>query len=1351
MDWKVLLTEVAVDIIFEGSPLEENVNSTNSSSFGLLLLTYFLEHQKDNRATKKANAPVPFDQIDAHFYLIFSVTLFWLNVKNRSLYQVLLWILWLSNSKWLYLVLLCVYLITTGIFIFANYKALQLLDNDIKWIRRESRLLRANLDDAEGIKSLRSLIDQTTKERQPPDSGLNSSNSTDAEAVREAENDVFWVKETKNVVDSADKLVKDFECRRLELMLKRISLCLLSVIKNLSDTAKLCGETIQVTDGINSSLTKKMKSKFHSCESLEKSWSVIRTLLERPIEEHESKLVNYILQVGAGGIIASTLNKVEAVLKAIDQKELDSINGQSIKLQLMLLCPFLQHIKGLRLESQIEMAWLRELDETVSEAKAAIDTLLKVSSCKCKWLRIPNVINVWKAKQTFKEDMKYIDISFSDLLEQKEKYGFTFIIRDSSKSKHTYYHNTDIEENFQTHINSIRSYLEKKKWKRPWVSEQLGLICDQLEKMPELLDNSNSTAAIQNIREVWLNQMENIVKTVVSSLKTFLESSESSNIVRKTRAWFQLSRHIDQIKHHICVLERSIIAYSGELKEESSSVVGLEEDVEAVVTRLTANITERQDCNNNFDVFSIVGRKGIGKTTLAKKICSHRAVVAHFPIRVWLSGPQNWNLSSLNDIKVQVLGQPELVLQEKEDDFEYFKQRMHNLLAKDKYILILDNVSTLEAMDTLMEKLRLPETEGRKILLTSRNENLASEDDHHTIHRLRLRTKDESLSLLKQMVYISSSEETTALEIVRRCSGLPLSIVHVGYMMLMQDATASEALAKLSTCDFVKSGPKKCPGHLQKLLEHFEIFPVDCEIPARRLVALWVSEGLVELSGDNNETIEQVAEKRLSELIDQGIVQTVKRKTSGKVKACRLPFTGQPLNALPRQTMLAAHRLAHHYDKNGISFCLIHSDNGSTHDEQGDYRKLHSFLRFDTQQDDEPRDNIGFFLPADNEHQDGGSTTCRFKLGYKNLRSFLTFDPREGEEPGETIGNFLCKGIQRGRFQQLLVLDLEGVFKPEIPNTIAKLRRLKYLGLRWTYLQKIPSCIGNLVHLETLDVKYTYVHSLPSSIWKLQRLRNLYLHHNNRCKLMNQPRGLSFKKLQTLWGVFLDKDSPLKDCLDKSNDLRKLAMVFHLDKNEQKSLSSRMSKLNRLQTLRLRSIDETGKPNTLFLSPSSLNNLSRIELFGKIEDTGLIDELTCVHKLTEITLSASALTDDPMPKLGKLPNLKQLYLYSDSCKKASMVCKSDGFPQLLDLKIWKINDLKELIIEEKALQKLRDLEIRGCERLEVPDGLKNLKTLAELKLTDMPEEFSRKIVRDKMLIWGDITQSPLINILDKDS
>nr|POE76829.1 putative disease resistance rpp8-like protein 2 [Quercus suber] len=109
-----------------------------------------------------------------------------------------------------------------------------------------------------------------------------------------------------------------------------------------------------------------------------------------------------------------------------------------------------------------------------------------------------------------------------------------------------------------------------------------------------------------------------------------------------------------------------------------------------------------------------------------------------------------------------------------------------------------------------------------------------------------------------------------------------------------------------------------------------------------------------------------------------------------------------------------------------------------------------------------------------------------------------------------------------------------------------------------------------------------------------------------------------------------------------------------------------------------------------------------------------------------------------MPVLQKLHNLRSLYLNDRSYIGSSMVCSKGGFPQLLVLKMPFLFNLEELILEEQALQKLVELEIVYCDSPKVLTGLENLKTLQQLKLTNMSKEFIATIEETKERIWANL-------------
>ena len=616
---------------------------------------------------------------------------------------------------------------------------------------------------------------------------------------------------------------------------------------------------------------------------------------------------------------------------------------------------------------------------------------------------------------------------------------------------------------------------------------------------------------------------------------------------------------------------------------------------------------------------------------------------------------------------------------------------MHDFLWDTKYLVVLDKISTKEEWHTLKSAF-LNSTNGSRIVLTTRYKDVASHVNQNSVsHQLRLQTKDESWDLFTQVVRLPSETsqpeispdvdiqkvKKIAEKVVGIRGGLPLSILRLGYLLSGTKRVTSEELSRVLKhmdhnqtpwLETLELNEKDLPSYLRQCLSYFGLFPRDSEIPARRLVALWVAEGLAKPSGDELEPLESVAKKYLSELISRNLVQVVEKKLNGKVKRCGFPDTLRKLwlQRYPRSSLVQ--RLIICFDENDAS----------------------------------------------SSNNNASSTYIQNKLlSCRRPPSMLYFDSREGNKPGEDSGNLLRKGIAGGHLLQLQVIDLEHVFRPQLPSTIRRLTHLTYLSLRWTFLETIPSSIGNLVNLQTLDVKHTYIRTLPSSIWKLLKLRHLYMDQIYRSKIEHHPRGSFLPNLQTLQGAFVDKDSPLKDGLHRLANLRKLILAFLLKLSEQEVFAESLLELKHLQFLKLKSIDEMGRPQDLMvMCLSGLEKLSSLYLFGKLDPSIIKDGF--LQSLTELTLLASRLSDDPIPELEKLHNIKSLSLYSGSYIGNSMVCSIGGFPQLLVLKFWMLQELEQWTIEQQAMPKLKQLEIRSCKRLRVPTGLSHLKNLREL-------------------------------------
>ncbi|KAL0451271.1 UNVERIFIED_CONTAM: putative late blight resistance proteinR1B-12 [Sesamum latifolium] len=64
------------------------------------------------------------------------------------------------------------------------------------------------------------------------------------------------------------------------------------------------------------------------------------------------------------------------------------------------------------------------------------------------------------------------------------------------------------------------------------------------------------------------------------------------------------------------------------------------------------------------------------------------------------------------------------------------------------------------------------------------------------------------------------------------------------------------------------------------------VFPEDYQIPVSKLVRLWATEGFLKPCAD--ESLDDVGEKYLQDLIDRSIVLVSKRKLSGKIRKCSI-------------------------------------------------------------------------------------------------------------------------------------------------------------------------------------------------------------------------------------------------------------------------------------------------------------------------------------------------------------------------------------------------------------------------------------------------------------------------------
>lgn len=376
---------------------------------------------------------------------------------------------------------------------------------------------------------------------------------------------------------------------------------------------------------------------------------------------------------------------------------------------------------------------------------------------------------------------------------------------------------------------------------------------------------------------------------------------------------------------------------------------------------------------------------------------------------------------------------------------------------------------------------------------------------------------------------------------------------------------------------------------------YLSIFPEDYNIEKNYLIWRWIAEGFV---GEKQAGIGQyeVGERYFNDLINRSMIQPTERFHNGTIVGCHV------------HDMVLDLIRSLSTDENFVA--ILDEEQGTL--PESNVRRLAVQKR-----------NIA-------EHNPKAS------MGMPQVRSF------------NAITCTITVMPQLSSFRVLRVLAMEYcdfTEKSYCLDHLGKLLHLRYLSLVNTPIAELPREVGSLRFLQGLDVRRTGVKELPSTVGELKQLMCLCADGDT-----TLPAGTmgNLTKLQELRLHSIDKSPSFAEELKELTEVRDLEMWWshELDESSQQALVSSMCSLRKVQTVEIwcgrGEWDHIGDCCEGWDPSSQLRQLSLVWIFIPRVPSWI--NFSCVPHLSHLHLGVELVEARDMDTLGKLPELRFLYL-----------------------------------------------------------------------------------------------------------